>query len=163
MSLSSSDISLNEKYILHYIKNVTEGGKQFFQNDETLAIVLEMTPKSVKRLIYKLIQNGYLTKVDTSGGKRCLQYTGKEFTPLAIYPSYKDINIKLLLAENKKLKKDLIALQSEYDTVVVYRKNLESKIIKLNKKIELLQEERDNMIITIEDMDRELSGDDTIL
>lgn len=149
MSLSTSNLSLNEKYILHYIKSVTDGGKQFYQNDEALSLVLEMTPKSVKRLVYKLIQNGYLTKIDTNNGKRCLQYTGKEFVPLAIYPSYKDINIKILLAENKKLKKDLEMYKSEYDTLVVNNQLMENKV-------KQLQEERDNLIITIEDLHREI-------
>ncbi len=149
MSLSTSDLSLNEKYILHYIKNVTDGGKQFYQNDEALSVVLEMTPKSVKRLVYRLIQGGYLTKLDTNSGKRCLQYTGKEFTPLAIYPSYKDINIKILLAENKKLRKDLELYKSEYETMVVSKQILENKV-------KQLQEEKDNLIITIEDLHREI-------
>lgn len=149
MSLSTSNLSLNEKYILHYIKNVTDGGKQFYQNDEALSLVLEMTPKSVKRLVYKLIQNGYLTKIDTNNGKRCLQYTGKEFVPLAIYPSYKDINIKILLAENKKLKKDLDMYKTEYDTMIVNNQLMENKV-------KQLQEERDNLIITIEDLHREI-------
>ena len=149
MSLSSSELSLNEKYILHYIKNVTDGGKPFFQNDDTLAIVLEMTPKSVKRLVYKLIQNGYLNRIDANNGKRCLQYTGKEFVPLAIYPSYKDINIKILLAENKKLKKELDMYKSEYDTMIVNNQIMENKV-------KQLQEERDNLIITIEDLHREI-------
>jgi cell division protein FtsB len=99
--------------------------------------------------VYRLIQNGYLNRIDANNGKRCLQYTGKEFVPLAIYPSYKDINIKILLAENKKLKKDLDMYKSEYDTMIVNNQIMENKV-------KQLQEERDNLIITIEDLHREI-------
>lgn len=147
MSQSKSTLSINEKYILHYIKNVTDTGKLFYQNDESLSIVLEMTPKSVKRLVYKLIQEGYLCKNDVNG-KRYLSLSGKEFVPLAIYPNYKDINTKIYINENKKLKSENAKLLKDNDDLTLKLKEYELKV-------KALQDERDNLIITIEDLNRE--------
>ena len=125
----SSELTINEKYLLHIIIDYQRRGKLFFYSNNKIADVLELKKSSISNIVSKLIKLGYIEKNKLSDGKRVLSYTHKPFQPLSIYPVQKYIDLK---NENQKIPE------------------LEKQISELKKRILFLETENNNLLKQIE-------------
>ena len=111
--------SFYERCILHSIISLTSEKNRFYQSNDKIAELFDLTENSVRVMISHLVTNGYIKK-EKSNGYRYLYYTGKEFKQIPIFASvtkaqaitYKNQNIALR-AENTKLKEEIEKLKKK--------------------------------------------------
>lgn len=150
------ELSINERFILQYIIDITSKGKMFYRSDETISNLLDVDKRTVARMFSKMITNGYLMVGE--GNKKLIMYTGKEFVRLPIYSNYKSLKANTVIRESKMLKDTITSLQTQNSILMKRIDDLSSKVEYLNGVNKELLEQRDNMIITIEDLNRELNA-----
>ncbi len=75
-------LSINERYLLTYIKYKCNNGHTFFMGNETIAKVIGCKASSTKVMVNKLIREGYLIKSLDKQKRRALSLSGKAFVPL---------------------------------------------------------------------------------
>ena len=112
--------TFSEKCILHSIIEMSSKKNQFYQTNEKIAELFNLSVSSVKVMISHLITNGYIKK-EKSNGYRYLKYTGKKFDKIPVFANitkaeaimsikkYKDA-----LEEIKKLKKEIEILKKKH-------------------------------------------------
>ena len=118
-----------EKCILQLIISMSEKNKKFFQTNDTLATVFELTSQSISSMISRLVKHGYLTKF-VSEGKRYLEYTGKEFKKIPFVVNYSKLNVIYNKNQCKKYKDECLSLKSENQTLKEKIKELEGQLKK---------------------------------
>ena len=150
------ELSINERFILQYIIDITSKGKMFYRSDETISNLLDVDKRTVARMFSKMITNGYLMVGE--GNKKLIMYTGKEFVRLPIYSNYKSLKANTVIRESKMLKDTISSLQTQNSILMKRIDDLSSKVEYLNGVNKELLEQRDNMIITIEDLNREIQA-----
>jgi hypothetical protein len=150
------ELSINERFILQYIIDITSKGKMFYRSDETISNLLDVDKRTVARMFSKMITNGYLMVGE--GNKKLIMYTGKEFVRLPIYSNYKSLKANTVIRESKMLKDTITSLQTQNSILMKRIDDLSSKVEYLNGVNKELLEQRDNMIITIEDLNREIQA-----
>jgi len=148
------ELSINERFILQYIIDITSKGKLFYRSDETISNLLDVDKRTVARMFSKMITNGYLMVGE--GNKKLIMYTGKEFVRLPIYSNYKSLKANTVIRESKMLKNTITSLQTQNSILIKRIDDLTNKVDYLNEVNKALQQERDNLIITIEDLHREI-------
>lgn len=150
------ELSINERFILQYIIDITSKGKLFYRSDETISNLLDVDKRTVARMFSKMITSGYLMVGE--GNKKLIMYTGKEFVRLPIYSNYKSLKANTVIRESKMLKDTISSLQTQNSILMKRIDDLSSKVEYLNGVNKELLEQRDNMIITIEDLNREIQA-----
>jgi pilus assembly protein CpaF len=78
-------------------------------------------------------------------------YSGKEFNKLPIYSNYKSLKSNVVAKESKELKETITSLRNQNSILIKRIDDLANKVEYLNEVNKALQQERDNLIITIED------------
>ena len=111
--------SFYERCILHSIISLSSDKNRFYQTNDKIAELFDLTENSVRVMISHLVTNGYITK-EKKDGYRYLYYTGKKFKPIPIFANiskaqaivFKNQNIALR-AENTKLKEEIEELNKK--------------------------------------------------
>ncbi len=111
--------SFYERCILHSIISLSSDKNRFYQNNDKIAELFDLTENSVRVMISHLVTSGYITK-EKKDGYRYLYYTGKKFKPIPVFASvtkaqatlYKNQNMALR-AENAKLKEEIEDLKKK--------------------------------------------------
>lgn len=152
-----STLSINERFILQYIIDISSKGKTFFRCDKSLSSMLEVNERTIQRMISKLVTNGYIIKSKSDGGN-VLLYTGKVFDKLPIYSNYKAIKTNVVEEKTKALKEYNTAINTQNSMLMKRIDGLVDENKHLKDIIKQLQQEKDNLIITIEDLNRELNA-----
>lgn len=142
-------LTVNEKFLLQYIKDITSKGKLFYRCDKSLSDILEINVKSVNRLINNLIKKEYLIKGKMIGGKRLLAYSGKKFIPLPIYSDYKSLKVKK--SNENELKSTIDVLRNQNAKLLLRIDSLVSNNEILLSKIKELEKSRDELIEKLEE------------
>lgn len=151
------ELSINERFLIQYIIDITSKGKLFYRSDETIGNMLEVDKRTVSRMFSKLITNGYL--ITGEDNKKLIMYSGKEFNKLPIYSNYKSLKSNVAAKESKELKETITSLRNQNSILIKRIDDLANKVEYLNEVNKALQQERDNLIITIEDLNREYNPD----
>ena len=150
-------LSINERFILQYIIDITSKGKSFYRCDKSLGSILEVNERTIQRMISKLVTNGYIIKSKTDSGN-ILLYTGKEYDKLPIYSNYRAIKTNVAEEKSKSLKEHNKAISVQNSMLLKRVNDLVDENKHLKDVIKHIQQERDNMIITIEDLNREIQA-----
>jgi len=111
--------SFYERCILHSIISLTSDKNRFYQSNDKIAELFDLTENSVRVMISHLVTNGYVRK-EKSNGYRYLYYTGKKFKPIPIFANvtkaqaivFKNQNIALR-NENTQLKEEIEELKKK--------------------------------------------------
>ncbi len=134
----TAKLSINERYLLTYIKYKCNNGHTFFMGNDAIAEVIGCKASSTKVMVNKLIRQGYLTKTLDKKGRRVLSLSGKVFLPLD--------GVNLSNVEKRILKQDAKDQESwaeyykkEYENALLRIENLQQEVYLLK---DALDEER---------------------
>lgn len=118
-----------EKCLLQMIESMVSDKNNFFQSNEKIATIFELTPQSVSSMISRLVRYGYIVKTIIDK-KRYLKYTGKEYAKLPIFMNYSKTVALYSMNKTKKMEEEMISLKLENETLKSRIKDLESKLKK---------------------------------
>ena len=104
--------SFYERCILQSIISLTSNKNKFYQSNEKIAELFELTENSVRVMISHLITNGYIRK-EKKDGYRYLYYTGKRFKELPIFANITKAKAFVSMKQNDKLKEENEKLKQE--------------------------------------------------
>lgn len=104
MPKKESDLSITQRVLLSYIKYRTNNNYKFFEGNDYIAKVLDLTPASAKVFVNTLIRKGYLYKEIDKKGRRILSLSGKPYQPL--FEDMSNVDKKILKQEKDELLQD---------------------------------------------------------
>lgn len=123
-----------ERCLLHNIIIMSNKYGQYYQTNDTIADMFNIGVKSVSVMLSHLLKNGFLIR-NKEGGKRFLQYTGKNFDKIPLFMNLNKMESVCAINKSKKLTK----INSD---LVKENEELKKKIASLEKELLSVQNAR---------------------
>ncbi len=131
-------LSINERYLLTYVKYKTNNGHTFFMGNEAIGEIIGCKTSSTKVMVNKLIRNGYLLKTQDKHGRRVLSLSDKTFKALDGV-NLSNVEKSLLKQDAKDQEQWAAYYKKEYENALSRIEYLENEVRQLR---DTLDEER---------------------